>query len=81
MRKMRIITTRELVFAYICTLLKAWWKFHADMARYLYAHVKDKLKGMREIMKCVYEQFVQVFQSKQFPSYVRIARLGFTIEK
>jgi hypothetical protein len=51
------------------------------MARYLYAHVKDKLKGMREIMKCVYEQFVQVFQSKQFPSYVRIARLGFTIEK
>jgi hypothetical protein len=48
------MTTCEFFFACLCTLLEALWKFHANMARYLYAHVKDKLKRMRETMKCVY---------------------------
>jgi hypothetical protein len=51
---MHIMTTCEFFFACLCTLLEALWKFHANMARYLYAHVKDKLKRMRETMKCVY---------------------------
>jgi len=39
MHKMCIMTTCELFFVCLCTLLEAWWKFHVDMARYLYAHV------------------------------------------
>jgi hypothetical protein len=54
MHKMCIMTTCELFSACLCTLLEAWGKFHVDMARYLYAHVKEKLKGMKETMECIY---------------------------
>jgi hypothetical protein len=49
MHKMHIMITCELFFACLCTLLEAWWKFHADMARYLYAHVlKTSWKGWKK---------------------------------